>query len=151
MKNPSINSKIQVYCKNTGSYIDAEGGESLLSIANRVVPDSRPICARVNNKTESLLYRVFMPKQVEFLTAAHPSGERTYTRSLCMVLFLAVTRTLPVRACASSIPSHAVCTAPSAMCKNQRRHRGYYQGRNATHHRCRPAHPPQRVPHDRCG
>ncbi len=95
MENEQVNTKVRIFCKNTGTYMDAEGGETLLSISRRVAQERQPVCARVNNKTESLLYRVFKPKQVEFLTVAHPSGERTYTRSLCIVLFLAVTRVLP--------------------------------------------------------
>lgn len=90
-----MNSDIQIFCKNTNTYVSVEGGETLFSIARRILPGENPICARVNNKTESLHFQVFMPKQVEFLSASHPSGERTYTRSLCMVLFLAVRRLLP--------------------------------------------------------
>ncbi len=86
---------IQIFCKNTNSYIDIAGGETLLQIAERAVPGMRPICARVNNKTESMLFPVFMPKQVEFLDARHPSGERTYIRTLCMILYRAATLVLP--------------------------------------------------------
>lgn len=107
-----MNQKIQIFCKNTDSYVDVDGGESLVSVARRIVPELKAVCARVNNKTESLHFRVFMPKQVEFLTAAHPSGERTYTRSLCMVLFLAVKRVLPGRRlCIEHSISHGLyCT-----------------------------------------
>lgn len=90
-----MNQKLQIFCTNTGTYVDVAGGETLREVASRILPDLKAVCARVNNKTESLHFRVYMPKQVEFVTAASPSGERTYTRSLCMVLYLAVRRTLP--------------------------------------------------------
>lgn len=54
-----------------------------------------PIYARVNNKNEALCYTVFQPKKIEFLPMTTSSGERTYIRSLCMVLYRAVTRVAP--------------------------------------------------------
>ncbi|MCM1428473.1 MAG: nucleoside kinase [Clostridium sp.] len=88
---------IKVFCKNTNSYIDIEGGDTLAQIARRLsaeLPFS-PICARVNNKTEDLSFPVFSPKQVEFLSAASPSGDRVFTRSLCMMLYKAVSIECP--------------------------------------------------------
>ena len=86
---------IQIYCKNTNTYIPIAGGETLQQIAERAVPGMRPICARVNNKTETMLFPVFTPKQVEFLDERHPSGERTYIRTLCMILYRAATMAVP--------------------------------------------------------
>lgn len=54
-----------------------------------------PICARVNNRTEALSFQVFMPKQVEFLPPEHPSSRRVYTRSLCFMLYKAVSEVCP--------------------------------------------------------
>lgn len=88
-----------IYCVNTASYMEAEGGETLGAIAERLyrgVPlRDAPICARVNNKTENLGYAVFAPKQVEFLDSLSASGQRVYTRSLCMMLYRAVTTVFP--------------------------------------------------------
>lgn len=92
-----MNPTLKIFCKNTGSYIDFAGGETLLDIYNRIadrIPFT-PICARVNLKTEDLRFPLFSPKQVEFLPINSPSGERTYVRSLCMVLYKAVSELLP--------------------------------------------------------
>ena len=90
---------IQIFCKNTGTYVDVAGGETLLEIYGRVKDEVgiRPICAHVNNKTERLTYPVFMPKMVEFLDEKSPSGQRMYVRSLCMVLAKAVHDVFPER------------------------------------------------------
>lgn len=88
---------IRLYCINTKQYIDVDGGETLLDVAARVRPQLTfdPICARVNNKTEGLSYACYMPKDVEFLPPTSDSGRRVYVRSLCMMLYLAVTRLYP--------------------------------------------------------
>lgn len=89
---------MKIYCKNIGEYIPVEGGATLASIAASLAPrlgNLSPICALVNNKTEPLQYQVFGPKQVEFLSAMSPSGERVYVRSLCMMLYCAVAKEFP--------------------------------------------------------
>ena len=88
---------IKIYCINVGGYVDVEGGESLAQVAERLQPrlGFEPICARVNNKNEALSYSIFQPKLVEFLPVTNPSGERAYIRSLCMVLYRAVSRVVP--------------------------------------------------------
>ena len=92
-----MNNKIQVYCTNIGRYVEVDGGTSLLEIAEnlRDVLDFNPICARVNNKAEDLFFPVFSPKQVEFLKTDTPLGRRAYIRSLCMMLYKAVTIEFP--------------------------------------------------------
>ncbi len=88
---------MQIFCKNLGEYVDIAGGETLAHIYSRIaerIPFT-PICARVNNKTEGMSYPVFKPKQVEFLPLTHPSSERVYVRSLCMMLYKAVHECLP--------------------------------------------------------
>ena len=88
---------LKVFVKNIGRYVDFTGGETLSDILARVAPEIgfEPICARVNNKTESLSYQVFAPKQVEYLPVTSPSGSRVYVRSLCMTLYKAVTELWP--------------------------------------------------------
>lgn len=83
---------ISIFCKNLNKYIDIAGGETLLEIYNQIKNDLDicPICAHVNNKTESLNYPIFMPKMIEFLDRKSPSGQRMYVRSLCMILAKAV-------------------------------------------------------------
>lgn len=83
---------IQIYCRNIGRYIDVEGGSTLEDIAARpeVKLDFAPICALVNNKTEHLGFQVFMPKEIEFLSAQSKPGRDVYVRSLCMVAYSAL-------------------------------------------------------------
>lgn len=89
--------RIKVYCTNIGEYIEVEGGASLLDIARAVEPKLgfRPVCCRVNNKTESLDFAVYHPKQLEFQDIATGSGPRVYTRSLCMMLYAALESVAP--------------------------------------------------------
>lgn len=92
-----MSKNIKVFCKNTNSYIEIEGGDSLSRIARRLSAeiDFSPICARVNNKTEDLSFPVFSPKQVEFISPSSPCGERVFTRSLCMMLYKAISIEVP--------------------------------------------------------
>lgn len=88
---------MNIFCKNINRYVSFKGGETLANIFDRLKDqiDINPICARVNNKTEDLNYPVFGPKQVEFLPKESGSGQRVYTRSLCMILYKAVCDVLP--------------------------------------------------------
>lgn len=89
--------QISVYCQNTNRYINVAGGETLLE-TYRCLADEIPfipINARVNNKSEDLNFPVFTPKTIEFMPATTASGRRTYIRSLCMMLYHAVTALLP--------------------------------------------------------
>lgn len=92
-----MNKEMKVYCSNLKEYVKIQGGETLKEIYERLSDriDIKPICARVNNKTENMGYPVFSPKQVEFLDAKSPSGRRVYVHSLCMVLYKAVNDTFP--------------------------------------------------------
>lgn len=90
-----MSEQLKIYCKNIGRYVDIRGGETLEEIASRLDLGFEPICARVNNKTENMGFAVYMPKQVEYLDASASSGQRTYTRSLCMVLYRAVRAVCP--------------------------------------------------------
>ena len=89
--------KFHIYCTNTASQIEAEGGERLLDIYKRLdIPSAYPaVTARVNHKSESLDYRVYNPCDVEFVDITDPSGMRAYVRSLCFVLYKAVTELHP--------------------------------------------------------
>ena len=86
---------LKIFCVNTDGYISVSGGETLLEISRRLDLGFTPIVARVNNKNEALCFPVYQPKMVEFLPRTHPAGERAYIRSLCMVLYRAVTRVVP--------------------------------------------------------
>ena len=89
--------KLEIFCVNTQSYIPCDGGDSLAQIASRVANHIQfsPICAKVNNKTEDLSFRLFAPKMVEFMPLHSPAGQRVYIRSLCMLLLCAVRKLFP--------------------------------------------------------
>lgn len=88
---------LKIFCTNIQRYVDVAGGETLSQIASRLSQaiDIRPICARVNNKTEDLAFPVFFPKMVEFLDASSGPGRRVYNRSLTMMLYRAVEDLFP--------------------------------------------------------
>ncbi|MCH5236450.1 MAG: nucleoside kinase [Muribaculaceae bacterium] len=88
---------MKIYCKNTHEYLSMLGGEKVIDLIPRLKEELpfRPICAYVNNKTEDLHFPLFSPKQVEFLSAESDTGRRVYVRSLCMMLYKAVTEVLP--------------------------------------------------------
>ncbi len=89
--------KLKIYCLNLGEYIETEGGSSLHDVARGLTDrlGFEPLCARVNNKTEGLHYRLYAPKDVEFLSVTDENSARCYVRSLCMILYKAVTRLYP--------------------------------------------------------
>ncbi len=89
--------QIQVYCTNTDSYVNIVGGTNLLEVYETLKDQIpfKPICAVVNNKSAALTYPIYSPKTVEFLPVNTPSGNRTYIRSLCMMLYLSVNSLLP--------------------------------------------------------
>ncbi|MCM1163001.1 MAG: nucleoside kinase [Muribaculaceae bacterium] len=88
---------MDIFITNIGESVKARGGETLKDLLRKI--DGRlpfvPVCARVNNKDEDLSYPIFAPKQVEFLPVTRAEGLRCYVRSLCMVLYRAVTHLWP--------------------------------------------------------
>ena len=80
------------YCKNNNTYKDVPIGSSLLDIYTAVGAPLRyrPMNAQVNNKTESLNFRCWQPKDIEFIDYTQLSGLRTYVRSLCHIFSKAV-------------------------------------------------------------
>lgn len=89
--------KIEIYCINTQSRIEVNGGERLLDIYNGMQLDTplKAVTARVNNKSESLDFRIYNTCDVEFIDIKHSSGMRAYIRSLCFVLYKAVSDLFP--------------------------------------------------------
>ena len=83
---------ITIYCKNNNTYKDVPIGSSLLDIYTAVGAPLRyrPKNAQVNNKTESLNFRCWQPKDIEFIDYTQLSGLRTYVRSLCHIFSKAV-------------------------------------------------------------
>ena len=88
---------VQIYCKNINIYKDFPIGSTLLDISKEIDLDNKYdiISAKVNNKTEGLRYKVYNNKDIEFLDARDSSAMRTYVRSLCYILYKAVSDIFP--------------------------------------------------------
>ena len=83
---------LYIRCKNNKKTQEVPIGSTLSDIYEEInlqMPYG-PVSAKVNNKVEGLHYRVYHNKDVEFLDLLTPSGIRTYTRSLFLVLCKAV-------------------------------------------------------------
>lgn len=95
--NKSMVQKVQVYCKNINSFKDFPVGVSLQEVLNGFELDLPypAVSAKVNNRTEGLTFRVYNNKDVEFIDIRDQSGMRTYVRSLCFVLYKAVSELYP--------------------------------------------------------
>ena len=83
---------LQIYCKNLNKSKSFPIGISLLDIYSGFGLDIPygPVSAKVNNKVESLTFRLYNNKDVEFQNIQCSSGMRTYVRSLCFILCKAV-------------------------------------------------------------
>lgn len=88
---------VRVHCVNTNEYKDIPVGSTLVDLIDLFGVKSQYLIAnaKVNNKTESLSYRVYRPKTVEFVDLSNSSAMRTYVRSLCFILAKAVDDILP--------------------------------------------------------
>lgn len=83
---------LHIRCKNNKKTQEVPIGSTLSDIYEEInlqMPYG-PVSAKVNNKVEGLHYRVYHNKDIEFLNLLSPSGIRTYTRSLFLVLCKAV-------------------------------------------------------------
>ena len=88
---------LQICCKNNNISKEFPIGSSLLDIYhgfNLQFP-YQVVSAKVNNRSEGLNFRVYNNKDVEFLDIRDQSGMRTYVRSLCFVLYKAVSELFP--------------------------------------------------------
>ena len=92
-----MESTITVYCKNTHSYHEVPRGISLIELKDLLgIQLPYPIiAAHVNYKVENLDFRLYKPKDIEFLDASTPSGMRAYVRTLGMVLGAAINELYP--------------------------------------------------------
>ncbi|MFR9165565.1 MAG: nucleoside kinase [Dysgonomonas sp.] len=88
---------VTVFCKNNDKHIQVPLGSSLADIHTmlRLETPHLIVNAKVNNKTESLHYKIYNPKTVEFVSIQEDSGMRCYVRSLCFILAKAVSQVHP--------------------------------------------------------
>lgn len=88
---------VRIHCVNTDEYREVPVGIRLVELID-LLDVKMPYLianAKVNNKTESLNYRMFRPSQIEFMDISDSSAMRTYVRSLCFILAKAVDDVLP--------------------------------------------------------
>ena len=88
---------VQIFCVNNNKSLEFPTGCDLQDIypATGVEMPYPVISARVNNVSEGLDYKIYQNKDVEFLDVRDPSAMRTYVRSLCFVLYKAVSELFP--------------------------------------------------------
>ena len=92
-----LSDTIKIFCVNNEKEIEVEKGSSVLDIFNKsgIELNSRVMGALVNNRTQSLNFRVYKPKTIEFFDYSSPHGERVYIHTLCLILYKAVTDIMP--------------------------------------------------------
>ncbi|MBQ8502383.1 MAG: nucleoside kinase [Bacteroides sp.] len=88
---------LQICCKNSNILQTIPTGSSLLEIyqALKLNLPYQVVSAKVNNRVEGLNFRVYNNKDIEYLDVRHSSGMRTYVRSLCFVLYKAISECYP--------------------------------------------------------
>ena len=88
---------VKIYCVNTNEQKEVAIGASLEELIPLLGVKMPYLIAnaKVNNKTESLAYRIYRPKRIEYVDVGNSSAMRTYVRSLCFILAKAVDDVLP--------------------------------------------------------
>ena len=90
---------LQIRCKNNNTTKSFPEGASLLDVyqafADEIKLPYPVVCAKVNNTSQGLKFRLFQNRDVEFLDAREGSGHRAYVRSLCFVLYKATSDLFP--------------------------------------------------------
>ena len=83
-----MNQTVRIRIKNLGTSMDVPMGTKLdevYQMAGLRLPHG-PIVAKVNNKVEGLHFRLYKPKDIEFLDITSATALRTYTRTLFFIL-----------------------------------------------------------------
>ena len=106
--------EIQIRCKNNKKTQKVAIGSSLSDVFRELNADGSltdqknmpcgPVTAKVNNKVEGMGFRLYHPKDIEFLGMDSPAGSRAYTRSLFFVLCKAVRDLYPNGSVVIDIP-----------------------------------------------
>ena len=88
---------IEIFCKNTNSKLLVPFGATLTEIEKFAgIKSQYPLLgAYVNNKIQSLGYKVYLPKIVEFIDISNINGRRMYALSLMFVMYKAVKELFP--------------------------------------------------------
>lgn len=83
-----MNNTVAVFCKNTQTFKEYPMGTSLLDIYRDldIRLSHKVLAARVNYKVEDLNFRLYKPKNIEFIDVSSPSGHRVYLRSISIIM-----------------------------------------------------------------
>ena len=90
---------IRIRCNNNHITKSFPEGISLIDVYQEFADDIQlpypVVSAKVNNVSQGLKFRVYNNRDVEFIDTTSGSGRRVYTRSLCFVLYKAVSDVFP--------------------------------------------------------
>ena len=88
---------IEIFCENTSRKKKYELGTCLFDVIKdqNIRLDYPIIGAMVNNQLKELSYEIFKPKTIRFFDISSPMGLKMYLRSLCFVLYKAVSDLYP--------------------------------------------------------
>lgn len=90
---------LQIRCKNNGEIKSFPEGSSLLEVYQAFADELKMpypvVAAKVNNAPQGLKFRLYQNRDVEFFDAREGVGHRAYVRSLCFVLYKAVSDLFP--------------------------------------------------------
>ena len=103
--------EIRIKCENTNTEVLVKAGTTLKELAEQIVGDLPILAALVDNKLNSLDYKIINPHNVKFIGYDHPEGRRSYVRSLCFVLQNVVRTLYPnnILAIDYALPSGLYC------------------------------------------
>jgi uridine kinase len=90
---------IRIRCNNNHITKSFPEGISLIDVYQEFADDIQlpypVVSAKVNNVSQGLKFRVYNNRDVEFIDATSGSGRRVYVRSVCFVLYKAVSDVFP--------------------------------------------------------
>ena len=111
---------IQIRCKNNKKTLKVATGSTLSDIFSQldVQMPYPPVSAKVNNKVEGLHYRVYNPKDIEYLDVTSSSGIRAYTRTLFFVLCKAVMKG-SVKRCSWKLKPYCAISSRLIACEGE--------------------------------
>ena len=88
---------IRLFCENTGEYLQIEKGKPVGDLLQSYRPGLQfpPLAVIVDNQLKELSYCVNMPYRIRFIDITDVNGNRTYQRSITLMLQKAVNDLFP--------------------------------------------------------
>ncbi len=87
--NETMNDKIEIICKTTNTTVHVDAGTSINQLIEilKIENPKSILGAYVNNKVQSLNYKLFLPRTLEFIDINNVNGRRIYGLSLMFLLY----------------------------------------------------------------